>query len=395
MIFNKPLSVEKQMKISKVKLFILELDQPARGFDLVKLQGQHRERWLHSSIQIGDPNAKTHEFVLQVQTDEGVTGICTTPSDGPSGIRPEDVPQLNALVVGEDPLKRERIYQKLHQGTRWVYRSPNWFGGLDNCLWDIAGKVAQMPVHALIGKVRDEIHAYYNTQGETIEDACESAETALSEGFVAVKDHFYHPVDENIRWLTAVRETVGDDIDCMHDPVAIYTYDEAIKVGHALEDLGYRWFEEPLPERMHNRLVQLAERLEIPIMATETFMYDSDLCAQYLISGATDLVRQNARHGTTPLMKVAHLAELYGANVELNGPGGLYGLVHAHLLCCIQNTSYYEYFPGGAHDETGKQIGLQNPVAPINGKLSPPDTPGWGAEWDWNQFNKRIVEVVD
>ena len=63
-------------------------------------------------------------------------------------------------------------------------------------------------------------------------------------------------------------------------------------------------------------------------------MYDTDMCAQYLISGATDLIRQNARHGTTNLIKLAHLAEMHGTNVELNGPGGLYGLVHAHLLCC-------------------------------------------------------------
>ena len=67
-----------------------------------------------------------------------------------------------------------------------------------------------------------------------------------------MKDHFYHPVDENILWLTAIREAVGDEIDCMHDPVAIYTYEEAVKVGRALEELEYRWFEEPLPERSHN-----------------------------------------------------------------------------------------------------------------------------------------------
>ncbi len=380
------------MKITNVKLFVLEMDAPSRGFDLIKLQGQRRERWLHRAIQLGDN--KAHDFVLKVETDEGVTGICTSP-EGSNGLTPSDIPQLKALVLGEDPLKREHLYQKLHQGTRWVYRAPNWFGGFDNCLWDIAGKVAGLPVYSLLGKVRDEIHAYYNTRGETIEDACESAETALDEGFVAVKDHFYHPVEENIRWLTAIRETVGDDIDCMHDPVAIYTYDEAVKVGHALEELGYRWFEEPLPERSHNRLVQLAGALEIPIMATETFMNDTDLCAQYLISGATDLVRQNARSGTTPLMKIAHLAELYGANVELNGPGGLYGLVHAHLLCCIQNTSYYEYFPGGGLDEAGKQIGMLNPALPMNGKLKPPDAPGWGAEWDWDQFNKRVVAIYD
>ncbi|MXZ02165.1 MAG: hypothetical protein F4Y88_00360 [Chloroflexi bacterium] len=332
---------------------------------------------------------------MQLSPDEGVVGVCTTPGDGHTGLHPADVSQLQALVVGEDPLKREYLYQKLHQGTRWVYRSPSWFGGFDNCLWDIAGKVAGMPVYSLLGKVRDEVHAYYNTRGATIEEAVEDAQRALDLGFVAVKDHFYHPVEENIRWLTAIREAVGDEIDCMHDPVAIYTFEEALKVGRALEDLDYRWFEEPLPERSHNLLVRLASALDIPIMATETFMYDTDLCAQYLISGATDLIRQNARHGTTNLMKLAHLAELHGTNVELNGPGGLYGLVHAHLLCCIQNTSYYEFFPGGHLDLDGEQIGLLNPVVPIKGKLSPPDGPGWGAEWDWKQFEKRTVEVVE
>ena len=381
------------MKITNVKMSILEMDGEDRYFDLIKLQGQRRERWLHHTVPAR--SKPRYEYVLHVETDEGVVGVCTTPGDGHTGLHAADVPQLQALVVGEDPLKREYLYQKLHQGTRWVYRSPSWFGGFDNCLWDIAGKVAGLPVYSLLGKVRDEVHAYYNTRGATIEEAVEDAQRALELGFVAVKDHFYHPVDENIRWLTAIREAVGDDVDCMHDPVAIYTYEEAVKVGRALEDLDYRWFEEPLPERSHNLLVRLAATLDIPIMATETFMYDTDLCAQYLISGATDLIRQNARHGTTNLMKLAHLAELHGTNVELNGPGGLYGLVHAHLLCCIQNTSYYEFFPGGHLDLDGRQIGLLNPVVPIDGKLSPPDAPGWGAEWDWKQFEKRTVEVVE
>ena len=381
------------MKITGIKLTILEMDAPAAAYELVKLPGQVRERWLHKAVS-APGIAKRNEFVLHVETDEGVTGICTTPGDGPSAIRPEDLPQLGALVVGEDPLKRELLYQKLHQGTRWVYRSPNWFGGFDNCLWDIAGKVADLPVHALVGKVRDEVPAYYNIVGATLEESLESTQTALEAGFPAVKDHFYNAVPKQMRWLTAVRKLVGDDIDLMHDPVAIYTFDEAVKIGRLLETLNYRWFEEPLPERSHNMLVRLAADLDIPIMATETFMYDSDLCAQYLLSGATDLIRQNARHGTTPLMKLAHFAEMQGANVELNGPGGLYGIVHAHLLCCIPNTSYYEYFPHGAHDEAGKQIGLQNPVAPVNGKITAPDGPGWGAEWDWDQFRSRVVEEV-
>jgi L-alanine-DL-glutamate epimerase-like enolase superfamily enzyme len=112
------------------------------------------------------------------------------------------------------------------------------------------------------------------------------------------------------------------------------------------------------------------------------------------MSGATDLLRANARHGTTPLLKLATLAEMRGTTVELNGPGGLFGLLHAQMMCCIPNTSYYEYFPGGSRDEVGKEIGLLNPPVPVNGRIAPPDGPGWGAEWDRPFFEKtRVAEL--
>jgi len=119
-------------------------------------------------------------------------------------------------------------------------------------------------------------------------------------------------------------------------------------------------------------------------------MNDVDLCAQWLLSGATDMIRANAAHGTTAVLKLAHLAEMHGTSVELNGTGGLYGLVHAHLLCCIANTSYYEYF-GGEQERSGLEFGMTNPALPIEGHIAPPDGPGWGAEWDWAFFNKKQV----
>ena len=103
------------MKITNVKMSVLEMDGADRYFDLIKLEGQRRERWLHHTVPA---RSKTrYEYVLHVETDEGVVGVCTTPGDGHTGLHPGDVPQLQALVVGEDPLKREYLYQKLHQGN--------------------------------------------------------------------------------------------------------------------------------------------------------------------------------------------------------------------------------------------------------------------------------------
>ena len=214
----------------------------------------------------------------------------------------------------------------------------------------------------------------------------------MANGFPAVKDHFRATGKENIAWFEAARKAVGSDIDLLHDAALCkYSFEEALRVGRALEELEFGWFEESLADRDQTALQRLCAELDIPVVAPETLMHDLELSAVWLISGATDSLRVNARHGTTSLLKLAHLAELHGARVEMNGPGGLFGLVHAHLMCAISNTSYYEYFPDGSRDVMGKEIGLLNPPVPENGHITPPDMPGWGAEWDRAYFEKRRV----
>ena len=82
-----------------------------------------------------------------------------------------------------------------------------------------------------------------NIRGETKEEAADDAHKAVAEGFPAIKDHFYHSVRENLQWFEAVRDAVGPDVEIMHDAVGIYTFEEALRIGRALEELDYRWFE--------------------------------------------------------------------------------------------------------------------------------------------------------
>ncbi len=374
------------MKIIDVKISVFEIPNQNRIFDLYLLEGTQRDRWLHRHAS----SSPGHAHIMRVMTDEGIDGVCTVTQRTLGDIEKNLMAQLRHVVIGENPLYREKLYQKLHTGTRWVYQEPGWAASFDNCLWDIAGKAANLPVHALMGRVRDRVPVYLNIGGQTPEEAAAHAAQAVAEGFAAVKDHFCNPPNENFKWFEAVRNTVGPDIDIMHDPVAVYTFEEAVRVGRALEDLNYRWLEEPLPDRQQNKLVELCDALDIPVLAPEMMMNDVDLSAQWLISGATDMIRGNACHGTTAVLKLAHLAELFGTNVELNGDGGLYGLVHAHLLTCISNTSYFEWFVGGL-EEQAKAVGMTNYAEPVNGYIEPPEGAGWGAEWDWDYFGKNQI----
>ena len=91
--------------------------------------------------------------------------------------------------------------------------------------------------------------------------------------------------------------------------------------------------------------------------------------------------------------KLAHFAELYGTNIELNGQGGLAGLIHAHLGCCIDNTDFYEYFfmRADGNRAGGEMWGLTNGPLIVDGHIAPPDGPGWGAEWDEDRFRACVV----
>lgn len=379
------------MKIESISLSIFELPGNTPRLLLEEVPYGRRTRW--QAVREGEVIEEIH--VLHVRTDDGIEGMCTVGDARYTTMRADELDHLRLLTIGEDPLDRERLNSKLEAATRFMFTRPGWFGAFDNCLWDIAGKAAGMPVYALLGRARVSCPAYYNIGGSDRDAVVADAEQALSLGFSAIKDHFSGTAATNIDWCAAVREAVGDEVDLLHDAVgAEYTYEEALQAGRAMYELGVSWLEEPLPDRSREDLQRLCEQLDIPVLAGESLMHDRALCAEWVRSGALDLLRGNARHGITPLIKLAHMTEMHNTHIELNGPGGLFGLVHAHLVCAIRNTSYYEYFPGGSRDEKGKAIGLLNPPVPENGHITPPDAPGWGAEWDRGYFEKQRVRVI-
>lgn len=368
------------MKIDTISISVFELPSNTIPFNLVEEDDGTSSRWL---LRQGGIQPLEQVHLLHVKIDEGVKGICTVGDARYPTMRAEDLAQLHILATGEDAFDRERLFHKPHAATRGMFTRPSWFGAFDNCLWDIAGKVAGLPVYALIGWARERCPAYYNFAGKTIEECIEDAQLAIARGFSCVKNHFAHRAEINIKFFEAIRDVVGPDIDLLHDAAGCrYTVEKAIRVGRMLEELRFGWFKEPLPDRDQIGLQKLCTSSTFPFLVPESLMHDLELSALWLISGASNWIRANARLGTTAILKLAHLAEMHRARIELNGPGGLFGLVHVHLVCALANTTYYEYFPGGSRDELGKEIGLLNPPLPNNGFVQPPTTPGWGAEWD-------------
>jgi L-alanine-DL-glutamate epimerase-like enolase superfamily enzyme len=376
------------MRITDVKVTVVALSGEGNVLEIIPVPDKRRLRYTHRRIASGGGN---HELFLRVMTDDGIEGVCTASSPGMTRDRLE---LLKTQVIGSDPLKREELYQRLHHGTRWVYQTPGWFGNFDNCLWDIAGKAANMPVCRLLGQVRDRIRAYH-----TGDDGDGSVETYLrlfdrikdEWGITAYKFHNYQGAKANVKLFHALRDKVGDVVDLANDPVCSYSLREAIEVGHEMETLGFLWLEEPFYEQeLSNYQTLCAELKQMPVMATEMLMYDTTLCAEWLKAGATDLIRGNARNGTTALVKLAHMAELHGTNVELNSVGGLGGHVHVQLQCALANTELFEHFTYPV--AKAKESGITNPPDVVDGYLEPSMLPGWGAQIDWEYVKAHTVE---
>ena len=380
------------MKITDVQLLVLELEteQPAGEWQLVQVPNLNRIQYTHHRRRLEGSSRERASF-LKVSTDEGLESIMTTDS----GIGPQQIPLLRQQVVGESVFHREAVWQKLHKGTRWLYQTPGWFGDFDNCLWDLLGKAAGLPVHALVGRVRDSLPVYLTAGDGTAEQYLRQIEAGKEYGVGAYKFHAYKGGKADIPIFRHVREAVGPDYALINDPVCSYDLREAIEVGHVMEELGFVWLEEPFHEFKLNQYQELCRELTIPVMGNETLMNDIGISSQWLIQEGTDMLRGNARSGTTNVLKMAHLAEMYGTSIELNGMGGLFGLVHATLGCCIDNTTYYELSGGSATAlrQRGEACGLLNAPVIEAGHIAPNDRPGWGAEWDEERFGSMIVET--
>ncbi len=127
---------------------------------------------------------------LRVDTDEGIVGWGEPVVEGRAETVATAVHELAELVVGRDPLPIEDHWQTLTRGG--FYRGgpilSSAVAGIDQALWDIAGKARGVPVHELLGgPVRDRVRMYSWIGGDRPAEVAAAAAAQAALGFTAVK----------------------------------------------------------------------------------------------------------------------------------------------------------------------------------------------------------------
>lgn len=300
------------------------------------------------------------------------------------------VDRFKPMLLGEDPLARERLWQTMMRRSRG--QQIRIVGAIDVALWDLGGKAANIPIHRLIGSYRNKIPAYASSAVlDSPEAYAEEAVGLKEQGWTAYKIHPPAEPELDIEVCKAVREAVGDTHRVMLDSTWSYDYPQALRVGHAIQDLGFYWYEDPLVEDDIYNYVKLRQQLSIPIMATEFPNAGPTSYAPWVTSQATDFLRGDVaiKGGITSCLKTAHLAESFHMNYEVHhGGNSLNNVANLHLLMAIPNCEYFEVLLPAEAQKHGlvKDIDIDE-----NGEVHAFDGPGLGAEIDFQLIEDNKI----
>jgi L-alanine-DL-glutamate epimerase-like enolase superfamily enzyme len=376
------------MKIKDIKLHVLEI--PVKGQRVANRDFrqplEHVNTPLHVRFVPGGPSPVTTQRInlLRIQTDSGLEGLCT-------GGTPSAVETLRSELVGQDPLNHGLLWQRLWWSARFKHIHLQKVAPFDNALWDLRAKVADMPLHRLLGTVRQEIPCYLSAPHyPDPQDSIREVKEAKRRGYLGYKFHAYHGLEADLELFREVREAVGPEMYLMQDAVHTYTYPEAVRVGRALERLNFFWLEEPLRDNDLYGLARLCRELEIPVATTETIGEDLQSVAQHIYLGAGDIVRTDTnRAGISTILRIAHLAEAFGMNTELTSMGACFGLANVHAIMSISNTTFYEDWDN--QHVLMKALGCKHIMRSEKGYIKPPEANGFGLEPDWNRVKELTV----
>src|SRR5438132_7461059 len=347
-------------------------------------------------------------LIVEVETDSGIVGIGEAGVGG--GVTADVIEKdLARLLVGEDPLLIEYLWQKMFARTRQYGRRGlvmQAISGIDIALWDIAGKVAKLPVYRLLGACRDRVEAYasggFYQEGKSAADLAGEAEGYRARGFRGMKMKIgRNPVtqthlrelignrgfcevdpEEDLARVAAVRQAVGPKAKLMVDVNCAWSPAVAIEMGRAMEPHKLYWIEEPVATDDIDGSARVADALATPIAGyeTEVGLYGF---RQLIDRGAVDIVQPDIAWsgGFSEGRRIAAYAQAHHRMVAPHAFAGAVLLVASlHFAAAIPNGLLLEWDqnPNALRDDLLKEPLRLEP----DGTVKLPERPGLGIELD-------------
>ncbi len=348
-------------------------------------------------------SSEIKKFAVVISTEDGnrgeyVTHWCASDSTFAQSCI------LAPKLLGRHAEEREGIYDDFKRELRQFDHMGH--GPLDIALWDWTGKKLNCSISALLGGFKNKLPAYASTYHgdrngglDSKEAYADFAEYCYEIGYKAFKIHGWNDgnAKEEAENVLHVAKSVGERMTLMLDPACeLKTFADALYVGRACDEANFFWYEDPYRDSGVSAFShkKLREMIKTPILQTE-HIRGLEPKADFLIAGGTDFLRMDPEYdmGITGGMKIAHLAESFGIDVEIHACGP----AHRHMMSAIRNTNFYEIALVGPD--------CPNAIPPVyscgysdmlncidkDGFVSVPQGIGLGVTYDWDYIRKNTV----
>ena len=326
-------------------------------------------------------------ILLEVTTDEGVTGIGEAAAYPSAEIVLAVIRSVEPLVAGEDPFTIERIMKRIDVVGTWHHvkaTSPG-IAAVEMACWDIVGKVCGQPLVNLFGgRVRDRVEFFYYLSSKSPAEVAADAKHGVEAGFRTfyLKVGWDNPHDD-IERVEALREGAGADALIRVDANEAWSSAAAIRMVRDLERFGLELVEQPVSGRNLSEMAYVRSRIDTPLLANEASWTRYDQL-EVIRHGAADVLEIDNQMdgGLLNLKRSAGMCEAAGLPVIKHSLGelgvGMYAAVHVMAATpnfLYANQSYASFLADDV-------VAGMSPLPYVDGCLEVPQRPGIGVDLD-------------
>ncbi|TMD93841.1 MAG: mandelate racemase [Chloroflexi bacterium] len=323
----------------------------------------------------------TTVVVVEPRTRDGTTGLGYAVGDTATGALVRDT--LAGVVVGLDVRNTAECWERMRRRIRNLGRpgiSSMAIAAVDIALWDTKARCLGLPLHRLLGPVRETVPVYGSggfttyTEARLLEQLTGWVEDEIPRVKMKVGMDRGRSWRRDLARVRAVRGAVGDGVEVYVDANGAYDRTLAHRLGLELAgELGVTWFEEPVSSDDLDGLRVLRETLPLDVTAGE-YGYDLGYFRAMLRAGAVDVLQADAGRcaGITEWLRVAAICAAF--ELPLSGHCG--PSLHAHVATVPANLRHIEYFHDHARVD---RLLFDGALDPVEGALRPADDrPGIG-----------------
>jgi len=360
-----------------------------------------------------DVTQRGNWIFVRLNTDEGITGIGEASQGGKDDGTLSALREIEPMVIGHNPFDIEAFHQCCYRENegRPFHTAVS---SIEHAFWDIIGKTLSTPIYNLLGgRCRDKIRLYANINRGTWERSpsgfARNAETAVSEGFTAIKcapfdnvsraelartngnsSEMREAIDIGIARIRQIRAAIGDENDLLVDCHGRFTTCMAIQVAKELEDVNLFWFEAPIPSTDFAEIAMVKAEAPMPIAFGETLRTKSRF-REALEKQAMDMLMPDVKHtgGILELKKISALAESAAIPIAPHNPSGPVATVASvHCMTTVPNFLILEHAWG---EVPWRNELIIEPEKIVNGFIEISNKPGLGIELNDKIVDKHIL----